>query len=199
MWAECNCVVVCAFFSIAFLRNWNENWPFPVLWPILSFPNLLAYCVEHFHSIIFLDFWNSATGITSPPLALFIVMLSKAQLTSHSRISGFRWVITPPWLSGSWTSFLYSYSVYSRHLFLISSASLTFIPFLSFIEPIFEWNITLVSLIFLRRTLVFPILFFPIPEERNSDPTGDLPVCVRESPVKVWVGGGLLQVWGHRL
>ena len=27
----------------------------------------------------------------------------------------------------------------------------------------------------------------------------DLPVCVRESLVKVWVCGGLLQGWGHRL
>ena len=27
----------------AFLWNWNENWTFPVLWPLLSFPNLLAY------------------------------------------------------------------------------------------------------------------------------------------------------------
>ena len=43
--------------------------------------------------------WNSSTGIPSPPLALFIVMLPKAHLTSHSRISGFRWVITPSWLS----------------------------------------------------------------------------------------------------
>ena len=25
------------------LRDWNENWPFPDLWPLLSFPNLLAY------------------------------------------------------------------------------------------------------------------------------------------------------------
>ena len=33
-----------------------------------------------------------------------------------------RWVITPLWLSGSWRSFLYSSSVYSCHLFLISSA-----------------------------------------------------------------------------
>ena len=40
---ECNCVVVWAFFGIAFLRDWSENWPFPVLWPLLSFPNLLAY------------------------------------------------------------------------------------------------------------------------------------------------------------
>ena len=53
VWDECNCVVVWAFFGIAFLWNWNENWPFPVLWPLLSFPNLLAYWVQHFHSIIF--------------------------------------------------------------------------------------------------------------------------------------------------
>ena len=25
----------------AFLWNWNENWPFPVLWPLLGFPNFL--------------------------------------------------------------------------------------------------------------------------------------------------------------
>jgi len=50
-------------------------------------------------------------------------MLSKAHLTSHSRMSGSRSVITPLWLSGSWRSFLYSSSVYSCHLFLISSAS----------------------------------------------------------------------------
>ena len=96
VWDECNCVVVWVFFGIAFLWDWNENWPFPVLWPLLSFPNLLAYWVQHFHSIIFQD-WNSSTGIPSPPLALFIVMLSKAHLTSHSRMSGSRWVITPSW------------------------------------------------------------------------------------------------------
>ena len=52
--------------------------------------------------------WNSSTGIPSPPLALFVVILPKAHLTSHSRMSGSRWVITPSWLSGSWRSFLYS-------------------------------------------------------------------------------------------
>ena len=51
--------------------------------------------------------WNSSTGISSPPLALFIVMLSKAHLTSHSRMSGSRWVITPSWLSGSLRSLLF--------------------------------------------------------------------------------------------
>ena len=49
--------------------------------------------------------WNSSAGIPSPPLALFIVMLPKAHLTSHSRMSGSRWVISPSWLSGSWRSF----------------------------------------------------------------------------------------------
>ena len=52
--------------------------------------------------------------------------------------------------------------MYSCHLFLISSASFRSIPFLSFIVlyfmPIFAWNVPLVSLIFLKRSLVFPIL-----------------------------------------
>ena len=52
-WDECNCAVVWAFSGIAFLWDWNENWPFPVLWPLLSFPNLLTYWVQDFHSIIF--------------------------------------------------------------------------------------------------------------------------------------------------
>ena len=55
VWDECNCAVVWIFFGIAFLWDWNENWPFPVLWPLLSFPHLLAYWVQHFHSIIFQD------------------------------------------------------------------------------------------------------------------------------------------------
>ena len=53
VWDECNCAVVWAFFGIAFLWDWNENWPFSVLWPLLRFPNLLAYWVQHFHSIMF--------------------------------------------------------------------------------------------------------------------------------------------------
>ena len=104
--------------------------------------------------------WNSSAGILSPPVALFLLMFPKAHLTLHSRMSGSRWVITPSWLSGSWRSFLYSFSLYSYHLFLISSASVRSIPFLSFIEPIFAWNVPLVSLIFLKRSLAFPILLF---------------------------------------
>ena len=99
-WDEYNCAVVLAFFAIAFLWDWNENWPFPVLCPLLSFPNLLAYWIQHFHSIIFQDL-NCSTGIPSPPLAVLVVMGPKTHLTSHCRMSGFRWLITPSWLSGS--------------------------------------------------------------------------------------------------
>ena len=53
VWDECSCVVVWGLFGISFLRDWIENWPFPVLRPLLSFPNLLAYWMEYFHSIIF--------------------------------------------------------------------------------------------------------------------------------------------------
>ena len=43
--------------------------------------------------------WNRSAGNPSPPLALFALMLPKAHLTSHFRMSGSRWVITPSWLS----------------------------------------------------------------------------------------------------
>ena len=87
LWDECNCAVGWTFFGVTFLWDWNENWPFPVLWPRLSFPNLVAFWVQHFHSIIF-RIWNSSIGILSPPLALFVMMLPKAHLTSHCRMSG---------------------------------------------------------------------------------------------------------------
>ena len=87
-------------------------------------------------------------------------MLPKANLTSLSRMSCSRWVTTPSWLSGSWRSLLYSSTVYSYHLFLISSDSVKSLPFLSFIVHIFAWNVPLVSPVFLKRSLVFPILLF---------------------------------------
>ena len=54
--------------------------------------------------------WNSSTEILPPSLALFVVMLPKAHLTSHSRMSGSRWVITASWLTGSWRSFFVQFS-----------------------------------------------------------------------------------------
>ena len=53
MWNECNCTVVLTFFSIALLWDQNIKWPFPVLWPLLSFPNLSAYRIQQFISIVF--------------------------------------------------------------------------------------------------------------------------------------------------
>ena len=52
--------------------------------------------------------------------------------------------------------------MYSCHLFLISYASVRSITFLSFIEPIFAWNIPLVSLILLKRSLSFPFYCLPL-------------------------------------
>ena len=51
MWNDHDYVVVSTFFGTALLWDWNEYWPFPVLWPLLSFPNLLTYWVQHFHSV----------------------------------------------------------------------------------------------------------------------------------------------------
>ena len=97
MWDEWNCVVVWAFFCIAFLWDWNETdlfhscghcWLFQICWPI----ECSTFTASSFR------IWNSSTGILSPPLALFIVMLSKAHLTSHSKMSGSRLMITSSWL-----------------------------------------------------------------------------------------------------
>ena len=106
--------------------------------------------------------WHSSTGIPSPPLGLFVVIPPKAYLTTYSSMFASKWVITPSWLSGSWRSFLYSSSVYSCHLFLMSSSPARPIPFLFLIVSVFAWNVPLVSLIILRRSLAFPFYCFPL-------------------------------------
>ena len=131
-------------------QSWTHCWVFRICWNI----ECSTFTASSF------EIWNSSTGLPSPSVALFIVMLPKAHLTSHSRMSGSRWVIIPLWLSGSWRSFLYSSSVYYCHLFLISSACVRSLQFLSFYVPIFTWNVPFVSLIFLKRSLVFPIPLF---------------------------------------
>ena len=160
MWNECNFEVIWTFFGIAFLWYWNENWLLQSCghcWVFQTWSHIES------NTLVVLSFriWNSSTGIPSLPSALFILMLSKAHLISHSRMSGSKWVITPSWLSGSLRSFLYSSYVYACHLFLLSSAYIRSILFLSFILPIFAWNVPLVSLISLKRSLFFPILLFP--------------------------------------
>ena len=90
-------------------QSWSQCWVFQICWHI----EFSTFTASSFR------IWNSSTGIPPPPPALFVVVLPKAHLTLHSRMSGSRWVIIPLWLSGSCRSFLYSYSVYSCHLLLI--------------------------------------------------------------------------------
>ena len=82
-------------------QSCGHCWVFQICWH-MEWSTFTALCFR---------IWNSSAGIQSPPLALVIVMLPKAHLTSHSRMPGSRWVITPSWLSGSWITFLYSSSV----------------------------------------------------------------------------------------
>ena len=143
VWDECNCAEVWMFFGIWYFfgigmktdlfQSCGHCWVFQICWHI----EYKTFTASSFR------IWNSSTGIPSPPWALFIVMLPNAHLTLHSRMSGSRWVITPLWSSGSWRSFLFSSSVPSCHLCLISSASVRSIPFVSFIVPIFAWNVPL--------------------------------------------------------
>ena len=163
MWNKHHCTVVGTFFGIALLWDWNEtdsfqSWGHWCVFQICWHTECSTLTASSF------KIWNSSAGIPSPPLALFIVMLPKVHLTSHSRMSSCRWVTTPLWLSRSSRPFLYSSSLCSCHLFLISSASYGSLLFLSFIVPmpILAWNVPLVSLIFLKRSLGLShsIIFF---------------------------------------
>ena len=100
MWDECDCAVVWTFFGIAFLwigmktdlfQSGGHCWVFQICWHI----ECSTFTVSSFW------IWNSSAGIPSPQIALFVVMLPKAHLILHSRMSGSRWVIIPSWLSGS--------------------------------------------------------------------------------------------------
>ena len=113
MWDELNCVVVWAFLAMPYFgigmktdifQFCGHCWVFWICWHI--------ECSTFTASTFRIS--NSSTGIPSPPLALFIVMLPKAHLTSHSRMSGSRWVSAPSWLSWSWRSFFLQFF----HVFL---------------------------------------------------------------------------------
>ena len=100
MWDECNCVVVWALLTLPFLgigtktdffQSCGHYWVFHICWHI----ECNTFTASPFR------IGNSSTGVPSCPLALFIMMLPKAHLNSHSRTSGSRWLITPSWLSGS--------------------------------------------------------------------------------------------------
>ena len=66
---EWNCLVVWTFFSIALLGNWDRDWPFPVLWPLLL---VFQICWHIKCSTLMASSFrvlNSSTGIPSYPLA----------------------------------------------------------------------------------------------------------------------------------
>ena len=71
--------------KIDLFQSHGHCWVFQICWHI----ECSTFTASSFRM------WNSSTGIPSPPLALFVEMLPKAQLTLHSRMSGSRWVITP--------------------------------------------------------------------------------------------------------
>ena len=50
MWDECNCAVVWTFFSIAFLWDWSENWPFPILYLLQTF---LLYWIYQLPNVLY--------------------------------------------------------------------------------------------------------------------------------------------------
>ena len=131
-------------------QSWGHCWAFQICWHI----ECSTFTAPSFR------IWNSSAGIPSPPLALFIVMLPKAHLTSHARMSACRWVMMPSWLSRSLRPYLNSTSVYSCRLFLISSTFIKPLLFPSCIVPILTWNVPLISTVFWKRPLVFPILLF---------------------------------------
>ena len=86
MWNECNCAVVWTFFGIALLWDWDENWPGGHYWVFQS-----CWHVECNTFIASSQDFNSSAWILSPPLALSVIMLPKAHLTSCSRMSGSSW------------------------------------------------------------------------------------------------------------
>ena len=62
MWDECNCVVAWTFFGIAFLWDWNENWPFPVLWQLLFLSTPKVKKWRRLHGFI----WTQSDSEISP-------------------------------------------------------------------------------------------------------------------------------------
>ena len=69
VWDKCSCAVVWTFF--AFVRHWNENWSFPVLWPLLWVFQICWHIECSTFTASSFRIWNSWTGIPSPTLALF--------------------------------------------------------------------------------------------------------------------------------
>ena len=92
MWDECNCAVVWACFGLPiFGVGMKMTFSSPV--DTAQFSKYAGTLSAAFSAASSFRIWNSSTGIPSPPLAYFVVMLPKAHLSLHSRMSGFRWVL----------------------------------------------------------------------------------------------------------
>ena len=89
------------FFGIEVKTNIFQScghcWIFQICWHI----ECSTFAASSFRILL------SSARIPSPPLALFVVMLPKAHLISHSRMSDSRWVITPSQWSRSLRGYLY--------------------------------------------------------------------------------------------
>ena len=159
---EYNCPMVRTFFGTTLLGNWDEDWPF---FQSCGHCGVFQICwCNEFETLMASSFrdLNSFAGISLHPLALLTAVFLKAHLTSHFRLSGSGWLTTSPWLSTSLRFFLYSSSVYSLYLVLISSTSARFLPLLSFIVPIFGEMFPWYFQFSWRNLPSFPFCCFPL-------------------------------------
>ena len=86
-------LLVLPFFGIGMktdiFQSCGHFWVFQICWHI----ECSTFTASYFR------IWNSSPWIPSLPLALFVVMLPKVHLTSHSRMFDYSWMTTPSWLS----------------------------------------------------------------------------------------------------
>ena len=99
VWDECNCAVVWTLFGIEMktdlFHSCDHCWVFYIFWH-----------TEHSTSTASsFRIWNSSSGISLLSLALFVVMLPKAHLTLHSRMSRMHSFIVTSlhWFSIHWS------------------------------------------------------------------------------------------------
>ena len=161
VWEMNSSPVTWIFFITALLGNWDEDWPFPVLWSLLVFQ--ICWHIE-WNTLTASSFriLNNSSGIPSPLLALLTAVLPKSHLTSHSRMSASGWVTATSWLSGSLRSFLHSSLVHCFHFFLTSSALLGLYCFCPLLCPLWEEMFLRYFQFSWRDLSSFPFSCFPL-------------------------------------
>ena len=159
MWDECNCAIVWTFLALPFFgtglktdlfQSWGHCQVFQICWHV-ECSTLTASTFR---------IWSSSAGIPSPPLDLFTVMLPKAHLTSHSRMSGSRWVTTPLWLSGSLRIFFVQFCVFLPpllHIFCFCYAFTIFVLYCA--HPCMKCPLDISNFL---DEISFPFDYFPL-------------------------------------